>query len=240
MAARPFLHACRLAVEHVRDALFSLWPIGQTILDTRGTPIGATFRIWVVQKIFRVNGGAYWPVHPTSTVTCPRFVRVGVGSAPGRSPGCYIQGLNGIVIGDHSLVGPNVGLISANHNPAAFDEHVETPPIVIGNHCWIGMNAVVLPGVVLGDHTIVAANSVVTESFPDGRVVVGGVPAKVLRSREDGELSSGSSAEGAGAEPYIGYHRMKGRSAEEMFRRLHVYDPHNIPKDTLNREGKGQ
>jgi len=38
--------------------------------------------------------------------------------------------------------------------------------------------------VVLGDHTVVGANSVVTKSFPQGHVVLGGVPAKVLAGIE--------------------------------------------------------
>ena len=53
---------------------------------------------------------------------------------------------------------------------------------MIGERCWIGMNAVLLPGVVLGPNTVVAAGSVVARSFPDGNLVVGGIPAKTIKS----------------------------------------------------------
>lgn len=43
------------------------------------------------------------------------------------------------------------------------------------------MNAVILPGVHLGDHTIVGAGSVVTRSFPEGNIIIAGVPAKKIK-----------------------------------------------------------
>lgn len=56
--------------------------------------------------------------------------------------------------------------------------------IKIGNLCFIGMQSVILPGVTLGDNTIVGAGSVVTKSFPDGKVVIAGNPAKVICTTE--------------------------------------------------------
>ncbi|EOT30778.1 acyltransferase [Enterococcus saccharolyticus] len=56
--------------------------------------------------------------------------------------------------------------------------------IVIGNNCFIGNSVVVLPGIKLGDTTIVAAGSVVTKSFPEGNVIIGGNPAKIIGSPE--------------------------------------------------------
>lgn len=52
--------------------------------------------------------------------------------------------------------------------------------VIIGKKCWIGMNAIILPGVKLGDNTIVGAGSVVTKSFPDGNLVIAGNPAKII------------------------------------------------------------
>ena len=46
---------------------------------------------------------------------------------------------------------------------------------------WIGGHAVINPGVVLGDNTVVAAGAVVTRSFPQGNVVLAGVPARVVK-----------------------------------------------------------
>lgn len=44
--------------------------------------------------------------------------------------------------------------------------------------------AVILPGVILGPGTVVGAGAVVTKSFPQGRCVLGGVPAKLIKDIE--------------------------------------------------------
>lgn len=131
--------------------------------------------------LLRINTDVPWPVHFTSRVVCPERVKRGRGSYPGDMPGCYIQAINGIEIGDYSIFAPNVGLISANHDPACLERHLPAPPIRIGSHCWIGMNAVILPGVELGDFTIVGAGSVVTKSFPEGYCVIAGNPARIVK-----------------------------------------------------------
>ena len=53
-------------------------------------------------------------------------------------------------------------------------------PIVIGENVWIGANATVTPGVTIGDSAVVAAGAIVTKDVPPN-VIVGGVPAKIIR-----------------------------------------------------------
>ena len=100
--------------------------------------------------------------------------------------------MNGIVIGDGCEFGPGVGLISANHNPADLRQHLPADPIEIGHGCWIGMNAIILPGIHLGPHTIVGAGSVVTRSFPDGHCTIAGNPAAVVRKVTDESTAPGA------------------------------------------------
>jgi acetyltransferase-like isoleucine patch superfamily enzyme len=54
--------------------------------------------------------------------------------------------------------------------------------IKIGKNCWIGSKVSILDGVQLGNGCIVAAGAVVTKSFPDNSII-GGVPAKLLKTR---------------------------------------------------------
>ncbi len=54
----------------------------------------------------------------------------------------------------------------------------------IGDNCFLGMNAIIMPGVTLGNNVIVGAGSVVTKSFPDD-VVIAGNPAKVICSLDE-------------------------------------------------------
>lgn len=60
---------------------------------------------------------------------------------------------------------------------------------VIGNDVWIGQNATILPGVHIGDGAIIGANSVVASDVEPYSIVVGN-PAKLIRYRFDGELTS--------------------------------------------------
>lgn len=99
-----------------------------------------------------------------------------------QSPGTYFQNFSAkITLGKGVYIAPNVGLITANHRLNDLDSHEQGEDIFIGNGCWIGMGAVVLPGVCLGPGTIVAAGAVVTKSFPQGRIVVAGIPARIVK-----------------------------------------------------------
>ena len=133
------------------------------------------------RRIMRQNPGVKWAVHHTSTIHCPGALKCGKNVYPGDSPGVYINALNGISIGDFTNIGPNVGLVSANHDFINNDVHNADDAINIGTHCWLGMGSVILPGVKLGNFTIVGAGAIVTKSFPDGYCVIAGNPAGVIK-----------------------------------------------------------
>ena len=88
-----------------------------------------------------------------------------------------------IYIGDHSMLGPNVTLATANH-PIALTLRERGLPynkdIHIGCNVWIGAGVIVVPGVMIGDNSVIGAGSVVTRDIPAGVVAVGN-PCRVLR-----------------------------------------------------------
>lgn len=100
-----------------------------------------------------------------------------------QGSGNYFQGCNGgkIIIGKGSYIAKNVGIITANHDINNLDLHQEPKNVILGEYCWIGMNAIILPGVTLGPHTVVGAGSVVTKSFADGWCVIAGNPARKIK-----------------------------------------------------------
>ena len=53
-------------------------------------------------------------------------------------------------------------------------------PITLKKNCWICSGAIVSGGVTIGENSIVAAGAVVTRDVPPN-VMVGGVPAKIIR-----------------------------------------------------------
>lgn len=98
--------------------------------------------------------------------------------------GCRFQDQGGIYIDDGALIGPMVVLATLNHEQDPEHRGDLFPkPIRIGKKVWIGANATVLPGVTIGDGAIVAAGAVVAKDVPPG-VIVGGVPAKIIKRME--------------------------------------------------------
>ena len=134
------------------------------------------------KKVFKVNADVPWSVHFTSRVTVPARIKFGKGVERSFmfSGGCYIQGGNGIEIEDGTIFAPGVKIISANHDPQDLSQWKPDRPIKIGKNCWIGANAVILPGVELGDNVIVGAGAVVTKCFTSN-VVLAGNPARTIR-----------------------------------------------------------
>jgi acetyltransferase-like isoleucine patch superfamily enzyme len=159
-------------------------PYFRFIYDLKDTEEPVNFAIWYKQKVKGFNKQAYWPMDFTSKVVGVRNIYIGIGTNPGINPGCYIQGSGKLYFGNYCIFGPNVGILSGNHD--LYDNRKYSTNLVtkLGDYCWVGMNAVILPGVELGDFTIVAAGSVVTKSFPDGYCVIGGNPAKNIKSLE--------------------------------------------------------
>lgn len=161
-------------------------PVLKVIFYTRSTQTPVTLKILFFQKILGFNRSAYWPMHYTSTVKYPNNIYVGIDVSPGYMQGCYIQGMGKIYLGDYTQVGPNVGIITANHD---FQDNRQDilKAVEIGSYCWLGMGAMIMPGVKLGDFTIVGAGSVVTKSFSEGYCIIAGSPAKLIRKLNPNE-----------------------------------------------------
>lgn len=94
---------------------------------------------------------------------------------------CTFLDLGGIIIDDNVLIGPNVSILSEGHLVSPENRHSLIPKAIhIGKNVWIGAGATILQGVTIGENAIIAAGAVVSKDVPDN-VVVGGIPAKVLK-----------------------------------------------------------
>lgn len=95
--------------------------------------------------------------------------------------GCKFQDQGRIVIEDGALIGHGVVLATLNHDmDPAKRQQLHPAPIRIGKGAWIGANATITAGVTVGENAVVAAGAVVTKDVP-ANMIVGGVPAKVIR-----------------------------------------------------------
>lgn len=128
------------------------------------------------------------------------FISVGEGQSLtiGENTTIHSYGIvNGdIYIGRDVLVGPRVTILSGTHiidgpgsirqNDALyFKTHGRYPcrSVVIGDDCWLGANAVIMPGVRLGRGCVVGANAVVTKSYENYSVITG-IPGRKSRLRK--------------------------------------------------------
>ena len=102
--------------------------------------------------------------------------------------GVFLNAFNPIVIGDNVTISANTMLISTGIDLEAWlrndkkDKHIKNCDIIIGNHVWIGANALILGGVkISGENVVIAAGSIVTKSFSESNVIIAGSPAKIIK-----------------------------------------------------------
>jgi acetyltransferase-like isoleucine patch superfamily enzyme len=118
------------------------------------------------------------------------FILIGHDSLIGEMN--VLRGQGGITIGDRVYTAPLVQMLAVNHvygDPTRpiVEQGITAEGIVVEDDCWIGAGAIITDGVTIGQGSVVAAGSVVTRDIPP-HTVVGGVPAKVLKQIDGGEL----------------------------------------------------
>lgn len=99
----------------------------------------------------------------------------------------YINARSGVTIGNDVTISNGAKIISTGYDIEHWMNtgekiHITDSSIFIGNHCWIGANAIILPGVnIIGEYVVIAAGAVVTKDITESKVVVAGVPATIIK-----------------------------------------------------------
>jgi len=111
---------------------------------------------------------------------CDCGCRMTIGKNVIINKGATIFSSGKVVIEDNVLIGPEVKIVTINHD--LYDRHnlFHFGKVTIKENAWICMGAIICPGVTIGKNAVVAAGAVVTKDVPDN-VVVGGNPAKVVK-----------------------------------------------------------
>ncbi|TLU85990.1 MAG: acyltransferase [Chlorobium sp.] len=99
----------------------------------------------------------------------------------GTEPWCVTLGNHVHITGDVVFITHDGGTLIYRHLVPDLEI---TKPIKIGDYVYIGYRSIIMPGVTIGNNCIIAAGSVVTKNIPDNSVV-GGVPAKLIKSSFD-------------------------------------------------------
>ena len=133
------------------------------------------------RRVCRVALAPGSSIHMGAWLTTMGGITIGAGTTIDQ--GVRLDGRGGLTIGASVSIGPEVALLTAEHDPQSPDFAGRTAPVVIEDHAWLGMRAMVLPGVTVGKGAVVAAGAVVTRDVP-AYAIVGGVPAKVIGERQ--------------------------------------------------------
>lgn len=144
----------------------------------------------------------FWFEPPMRSATARQIMRQFHGVTIGAYSygSCFDPGtmVSGISIGRYVSFATGVRIFLQNHplhklsthplfyeSSSAGAQAVDLPPgkLEIGNDVWIGCNALILPGCNrIGDGAVIGAGAVVTKDIPSFSIV-GGCPAKLIRTR---------------------------------------------------------
>ena len=89
-----------------------------------------------------------------------------------------------IVIGENCLFSNNIELHTTDYHKIMTNGTRSNPPqnIYIGNHCWIGLQSLILKGTKLADNSIVGAKRLLNKEFVEPNTIIAGNPGRVLKS----------------------------------------------------------
>jgi len=169
----------RFLLGRAADALLNLClvpPLRTVLLRMLGAKIGPDAVIHDV-RLINFYRGSY------------RNLRLGREVFVGQE--CLFDLADRITVGSRVTFAPRV--IVLTHLNVGYPDHplqeffpANTGEVHIGDGVFIGAASMIMGGVTIGPGTFVCAGAVVTDSVPGG-VMVGGVPAKILRTLETGQ-----------------------------------------------------
>jgi acetyltransferase-like isoleucine patch superfamily enzyme len=157
-------------------------------LSTDGIALIGPGVILQVKPGARIELGRWsWLGHGTKIRCHEGVVSIGAKTVLGQE--CTISAYQHVSIGRECVIADRVMLIDFDHGMVEVDRPIRLQGIYkrdvrVGNNVWIGYGACILRGVTIGDNAVIGTNSVVTHDVP-ANAVVGGVPAKLIRMREE-------------------------------------------------------
>lgn len=154
----------------------------------------------------KAQNGYYWWLDklnkPAYIRDYPKYLRklgVKINENPGDcwiSPTIFLDssGYDMIEIGDDCTISFDVTILVHDYSINNAFRAVDIPPeerhrlikrpVKIGDNCFIGAKAIILPGTVIGDSCIIGSGAVVRGHIPSGSIVSGN-PASVIARVED-------------------------------------------------------
>jgi len=116
-------------------------------------------------------------------------VEIGAKTVIGQE--CTISAYQHVSIGRECILADRVMLIDFDHGVTEVERPIRLQGIYkrdveVGHNVWVGYGVCILRGVSVGDNSIIGTSAVLTRSF-GANAVLAGVPARVIRMREEPE-----------------------------------------------------
>lgn len=89
-----------------------------------------------------------------------------------------------IIIGEDCLFSTDVVFRTGDSHSILDMDGVRCNPsedIVIGNHVWFGNKTIITKGVTIKENSIISTGAIVTKKFEIPNVIIGGIPAKIIK-----------------------------------------------------------
>lgn len=137
---------------------------GSPVVDATDMQVGDDFKVWSGLRPTLISG----------------WGKIRFGHRCFVNTGSTIIAVEEIVVGDDVAFANEVYVMDSDSHGVEGRPHRQAP-VHIGDGCWIGARAMILPGVTLGKRVLVAAGAVVTKDVPDDSLVAGN-PARVVRA----------------------------------------------------------
>ena len=101
---------------------------------------------------------------------------------------CFLSCEGGLTIGDYVSIGHNTSIMTTEHcyggrNVPIKYQGIRSAPVTLGSNIWVGAKVTILAGVSIADGTVIAAGAVVAKDVTEPDTIVGGVPARYIKSR---------------------------------------------------------
>ncbi len=131
----------------------------------------------IVGKRCRLSGVTFWISGERNEIILGDDTTVGKNTQFATLEGTRI------IVGKDCMFSHNIQLRTSDSHSIVNEDGKRTnyaEDIVIGDHCWIGLDCLILKGSLLADNTVLAARSILTKKFDESGCIVGGSPAKTL------------------------------------------------------------
>lgn len=139
--------------------------------------------------VFKISGvriGRGVTIHMGCKFFEPKGVIIGDDTKIGNN--AFLDGRAPLIIGKHVDLASEVMIFNSEHDLDSPEFKAVNAQVRIGDYCFIGPRAIILPGIDIGKGAVVAAGAVVTKDVPDFKIA-GGVPAVIIGERKNKKLN---------------------------------------------------